>query len=197
MTYTFRARRLLLALGVVGLAIVALPALASASSGPGITALPAQSFSTHQQHPCADGSGRVCTVEVTVTNSAHSQFAGANPAITAIAIKTASACSTTYGYPTYTVTDHNYNGDPVTQVVLSGEDWWDGCSSGWVWVSLGCTAWPGYSCGLGTHGSFWDSGLGASTAWGNQPTSNFCCTVTWYLRMDIYPSGTLNSRYYN
>lgn len=185
---------------VVVLTLVAslgLPIAASATSGPNQVAVAAGTTSETRSHPCADGSRRTCTVTLTLTNTAHTESRAGSALATSLGVKTAAACTTSYAWPTYEVDDHNYLGQTVTSVILSGEDYWDGCTSGWVWVDLSCSAQPGYSCNSATHGSFWDSGLGASTAWGNQYTSNFCCQVLWALRMDVYPSGQLNSRYSN
>lgn len=189
------------ALASVSLALagsVALPLAVSASDGTQQVTVPAQSVRETHVHACADGSGGTCVVDETFTDTAHTEFRAGSALDVAVGARPAGACTTNYGWPTYQVDDHNYYGMVVTSVVLSGENYWDGCtSSGWVWVDLACTAQPGYSCGAGTHGNFWDGGLGASTAWGNQATSNFCCSVMWYLRMDAYPSGQLTRRYSN
>lgn len=190
-------RRCLSALVMALVVAGGVPVAASASGGVRLVSVAAETRSQGWTHPCADGSGRVCQAQSTFTTTAHTDIRAGAALATAVGAGLASACAASYAWPVYQVDDHNYYGQVVTTVVLSGEDYWDGCSSGWVWVSLSCSAQPGYSCGAASHGSFWDSGVSASTAWGNQQTSNFCCPVTWYLRIDIYPSGELVSRYSN
>lgn len=198
-------RRLLSALCLAATASGALPLAVDANMGPtmqwgdplGIGAEPLKlgQLSMDHSHQCADGSRRRCEVEDILRVPEHYEVTHKPPPNTPVYAMTGLACGRHYGWPSYEVDDHNYLGQVITRVTLSGEDWWDGCTSGWAWTSLSCSAAPGYSCGAGAWGSFWDPGLGAATAWGNQPTTSSCCRTTWYLRMDIYPGGSLRRRY--
>jgi len=76
---------------------------------------------------------------------------------------------------------------------MQSEDWYNGSSSGNVWVGLSCSNPNDYNCGTASKGAFWDSGRGASTDWGNQSmiATAHCCVdnQTVYLRTYVTPSG--------
>jgi hypothetical protein len=150
-------------------------------------------------HPCFDNSGRQCKLVVTTTVPAHYLVPGGTPAPLNGFVTQAQACysSRYYIYPSMSAKDYGF-GQVVTDIELSAENWYDGCSAGGVWVSFSCTASPGYSCSSPSHGGFWDSGMGYYQDWGNVDTSNvFGILVHWYVRIHAYPNGSWARWCYN
>jgi hypothetical protein len=77
------------------------------------------------------------------------------------------------------------------------EDWYNGCSSGNVYISPSCSAYEGWGCVWPPpYGHFWDGGRRANTDWDNQETKYFCGPAgtcgdyVTYLRFWRYPNGS-------
>jgi len=189
-----RLARIVAALVLSSLGLLA-PLAVSASNAPIVKVnVPAKHQVTTVQHPCADDKARLCKLERILNVPAHIELREKTTA----GVTNAHACDGPWnlGYVSYSENDYNYYGVEVTSATVAGSPWYTGCTSGWYWVSGSCWNGPGYYCDSESHGSFWDGGLGASTAWANVQTG--CCwnlqTVWWYPRMDMYPSGYLASR---
>jgi hypothetical protein len=171
------------------------PIVSLATSGPSKpTLVRAQTDTRTFRHPCHDSSGvATCSLVVTTTVPSHYVFPDGNPSPLTPGLMQAQACynSTYYIWPSMHATDHTGWGTVATQINLSAENWYNGCSSGAVWVDFNCTATPGWGCDSAAHGGFWDGGYGYYQDWGNQDTHNyFGAGITWYLRLHVYPSGS-------
>ena len=149
-------------------------------------------------HPCHDGDvSGTCKLVVTTTVPAHYVLPDA-PGLPLLT--TARACyGPYYIWPSVKAADYNALGIEVTEVDLSAENWYNGCSSGAVWVNGSCWANAGYSCSNGSWGGFWDGGHRYYQDWTNWNTTlvPLNLTVTWYLRIHVYPNGTWSRWCYN
>lgn len=148
-------------------------------------------------HTCFDNARAVCKLVVTTTVPAHYVLPDA-PGLPLLT--TARACGYFYyEYPSVQANDYSAGGYLATSITLSAENSYDGCTAGAVWVSASCQAYPGYSCSRGSWGGFWDSGNGFYQDWTNWDTTfnPFGLTVTWYLRIHVYPSGSWTRWCYN
>lgn len=197
----FRVRTALFGLiGALAL-FAAAPVASMATTSPSIpTLVPKQVDTRVIQHPCRDNSGvQTCKLIVVTTVPAHYVLSDSVPAALTALVVPAHACwGYYYLWPSMTATDYTGWGTVATQITLSAENWYNGCSAGAVWVDFTCSSTPGWSCLSASHGGFWDSGNGYYQDWGNQETSNvFNATIWWYLRMHIYPNGSWARWCYN
>src|SRR6266851_2403145 len=148
-------------------------------------------------HPCVRYPSQTCRLVVTTTVPGHYVLPDA-PGLPLLT--TARACyGSYYEWPSVVADDDSLGGVEATDVSLSAENWYNGCSAGSVWVSGGCYAYAGYSCSNGSWGGFWDSGKGFYQDWTNWNTTlvPFNLTVTWYLRIHVYPNGSWSRWCYN
>ncbi len=117
---------------------------------------------------------------------------------TALASNTALACngnSYLWWYTWYRFV--NSIGTTLVYVRMAGEDWYNYCSAGNVYIQrTNCDTDLGYQCDGWRQGSFFDGGRNANTDWGNQqtqvtvPGSNYVVYRCFYLRWLTHPDGT-------